>query len=96
MPLEVHPEQSEPGQPGDQLAGKGPGRVVLGHLGQEALTDEVAHRELDEPLLVAEKLIDGIEVGRIEAWPRPLWSGVGRHAPHCHIKRPGAAEGAAR
>jgi len=58
MPLEVHPEQSEPGQPGDQLAGKGPGRVVLGHLGQEALTDEVAHRELDEPLLVAEKLID--------------------------------------
>jgi hypothetical protein len=92
VPLEVHPEQPELGQLGDQLPRKGPGREVLADVGQETLADKVAHRQLDEPLFIGEELIDGVEVCRIEAWPPSLSSAVGRHAPHCHIK-PRAANG---
>jgi hypothetical protein len=40
---------------------------VLADMGQEAIADEVTHRQLGEPLLVGEELIDGVEVDRIEA-----------------------------
>ena len=97
--LEVHAQQPEAGDLRHQLAREGARLEVLADQGEEAVSDEVADGRLDHPLLAPEKLIDRVEVRRVEAGPhlagapvvaiRALSHQAGGGAPG----RPGAVSG---
>src|SRR5262249_17505851 len=71
--LEMHSEESELRQFGDDLAGKHPALEPVADLGNDAFADELADRVADRALLVVEECVDGeivegIQSGRCCGW----------------------------
>ena len=64
--LEVHPEQAEPRELGDQLGGKLAALEPLADVRLDLLRDELAHGVADRALLVGEEGVEREEVARVE------------------------------
>jgi hypothetical protein len=58
----MHPEDTQPGELGYQLRGKGAAFVVVGNEGEETVVDETTHGCPDQSLLLAQQLIDAIKI----------------------------------
>src|SRR5260370_5712110 len=59
--LQVHAEDAEMGELGNDLERKGRALVVLGNDWQESLVDEARHRPPDASLLLGQAVVDTIE-----------------------------------
>ena len=66
------PSRPEPGELGHQLAREGGRLEVVADDGEDALAHHRPHRVADQALVVAEQVVDGVEVGgagqRRRAW----------------------------
>src|SRR6266513_4587096 len=63
--MQVHAEDAEFGQLGDDLHREGRPFVVLGDDGKESLVDEAAHCGADESLLLGQQVIGAIEIHQL-------------------------------
>src|SRR4029079_11742942 len=64
--LEVHAEEAQPRELGDQLGGQLAALEPLADIRLDLLRDELAHRVADRPLLVGEKDVEREKVARVE------------------------------